>query len=801
MRGRIIFPFSAMVGLDKLKLALLINAINPKIGGLLIRGPKGTGKTTAVRALIDILPKITVVKDCQFNCDAHDFSSLCQKCSERRNRGEELPTEEREMAVVNLPLGATEDRVVGSLDVEKVIKMGIEALEPGILAQANQNILYVDEINLLPDHIADDLLDAAATGWNVVEREGISASHPSRFVFIGTMNPEEGELRPQLLDRFSLSVGVEKINSARDRIEVVKKNIEFEKDSVAFREKYKPREEELAQRIVRARDILPNVKMPESLLEAISLACLELKVDGLRPDIVIAKAASTLAAFENRKTVTLVDVLLAAELALGHRTREGGFLEPATPEEIKEVLKKKSNESKYFDEDMSRAKPPEGTEDNEKDLEDQEGLERKRPSFATKKGADLSKTDPFKGTVAKRDSIFSRALARLMFILEGKPEKPAEESAASRGGEPVSGGERDQIFEEPEPRSDTGGIPTVDAALMEPDVTKGAPMIGKMEKSVLPPSKLSFKVKRRVRGVTSSAAGKRAEAVTTLNRGRAYGWRYPTGRPQDIHLPATIRVAARRQKHRERPIGAALKIALEDVREKSRLYRAPMTIVFVIDLSGSMAFSVDEAKQAILKLHNDAYRGRDKVGIVALKGTGAVVVQHPITNLKVVASKLSTLAISGYTPLAAGMLKALEVLRETKRRDMATVPVIAIITDGCANVPLNRSLEAEEVRIFDKVRIDDGKYDYMATNDALAVSKMIRKAGIYTVVVNTNPYLYGRNTYGFWVTRQIAELTNGSHHELGNLRGRLLAKKMFEDLSEDRRKITHDASLSSRFKI
>ncbi|MEM2127646.1 MAG: ATP-binding protein, partial [Candidatus Bathyarchaeia archaeon] len=199
---RPVYPFSALVGQPELKLALLLNAVNPMIGGLLIRGQKGTGKSTAVRALVDILPEISVVRGCPFNCNPFDPTNMCPTCLDKYLRGNPLDAETRRMKVVTLPIGATEDRVVGSLDIEKAISEGIRALQPGLLAEANQNILYIDEVNLLPDHITDSILDAAASGWNVVEREGISVQHPSRFILIGTMNPEEGELRPQLLDRF-----------------------------------------------------------------------------------------------------------------------------------------------------------------------------------------------------------------------------------------------------------------------------------------------------------------------------------------------------------------------------------------------------------------------------------------------------------------------------------------------------------------------------------------------------------------------------------------------------------------------
>ncbi|MFQ5758735.1 MAG: VWA domain-containing protein, partial [Candidatus Bathyarchaeia archaeon] len=700
------------------------------------------------------------------------------------------PVEEMEMTVVNLPLGATEDRVVGSLDVEKAIKLGVEALEPGVLAEANQNILYVDEINLLPDHIADDLLDAAATGWNMVEREGISVSHPSRFIFIGTMNPEEGELRPQLLDRFPLSVGVERITSVKDRMEVVKRNIEFEGNPKEFCEKHKATQEELRNRIIRAGNGLPNVDMPEKLLEAICKACLDLKVDGMRPDIVISKAACTLAAFENRKKVTLNDVLVASELALSHRTREGGFLEPATPEEISKTFMARAKEVKYLEETEASETPEE--------------IKRKKPKGRTMIWAKKEASEKEEAAVEKklsklRGRIFA-FLSRLSPVFGfGKRLKKGPKDAPVTGG--VTKGSdklRGETFKEPEPKGEVKAIPTVSSALKPLHLTIGLPLLTKIKVSLLAPFKLFFKIKKPLKGVSSSA-GKRAETITTLHRGRARGWRFPQGRPRDSHLPATIRAAARRQKYREKPLGTAVKICVEDVREKLRLYKAPMTMVFVIDLSGSMIFSIEEVKEAMLKLHGDAYRYRDKVGIVALKETGALIVQHPITNLRVVANKLLGSRISGHTPLAAGMLKALEVLKEVRRRDRSAISVMVIITDGSANVPLKRSLETGEIREFDMVRIALREFEDMAVRDVMSVSKMIRKQGIHTVVVNTNPHMYGRETYGLAVTRYIASVTDGSHHEVGRLaHGEELVERIFEGLLEDQRLIAYEASLSSK---
>jgi magnesium chelatase subunit D len=335
---RLVYPFSAIVGQGELKLALLLNAVNPMIGGLLVRGQKGTGKSSSVRALVDILPEVTVVKGCPFNCSPTDPTNMCPSCLERYRSGEPLENERRPMRIVSLPIGSTDDRVIGSLDIEKAISQGIRALQPGLLAEANQNILYIDEVNLLPDHITDSILDAAASGWNTVEREGISVSHPSRFILIGTMNPEEGELRPQLADRFSLHISVEGIYDEGQRVEIIRRNIEFGEDPVSFSKRWTEEQEELKMRIVKARDLIAKVEIPEPMLRAVASACISLHVDGHRPDISAIRASKTLASLEGRSEVEWGDVMRVAIMAVGHRTRGFGFEEPAKQEEIRETF-------------------------------------------------------------------------------------------------------------------------------------------------------------------------------------------------------------------------------------------------------------------------------------------------------------------------------------------------------------------------------------------------------------------------------------------------------------------------------
>ncbi len=327
MKRTAVYPFTAIVGQNDMKLSLILNVINPALGGVLIKGEKGTAKSTAVRALAELLPAMDSVAGCQFRCDPDEPNKLCETCADKYAKGNKLEKNTIKMKVVELPVSATEDRVVGTLDIEYAIKHGEKKFEPGILASANRNILYVDEINLLDDHVVDVLLDAAAMGINTVEREGVSYSHPARFVLVGTMNPEEGDIRPQLLDRFGLSVVVKGEHAPEQRVEVIKRRLAYEKNADAFIGLYEEQQKELAAKVVKAKKVLPDVKISDNLLVAVAKLSLELGVDGHRADITVIKAAITLAAFEDRTDVIIEDIKNAAKLVLPHRMRRRPFEE------------------------------------------------------------------------------------------------------------------------------------------------------------------------------------------------------------------------------------------------------------------------------------------------------------------------------------------------------------------------------------------------------------------------------------------------------------------------------------------
>src|SRR3989454_4308788 len=322
VEARHTFPFSAIVGQERMKLALCLNAVHPGVGGVLIRGERGTGKSTAVRALARLLPEQTVVIGCHFGCDPDEPEHLCSDCRERLEDGENpLPEATRRMRVVELPINASEDRVVGTIDLEAALKEGSKRFEPGVLAEANRNILYVDEVNLLDDHIVDVLLDAAAMGVNVVEREGVSVMHPARFILVGTTNPEEGELRPQLLDRFGLCVDVEGIRDPDQRIEISERDSAFRAGDEAFADRFEDADGHLAESLLAAIQAFPEVSLGRGQARLISAICVEAGVHGHRADVVTEQTARALAALRARTSPTRDDVYDAAELALAHRAR------------------------------------------------------------------------------------------------------------------------------------------------------------------------------------------------------------------------------------------------------------------------------------------------------------------------------------------------------------------------------------------------------------------------------------------------------------------------------------------------
>lgn len=347
-----VYPFSAIVGQERMRRSLILNAIDPQIGGVLIRGERGTAKSTTARGLAALLPEIEVVEGCRFGCDPNQPAFLCTECQERLQKEGKLPVTKRRISFVDLPVSATEDRVVGTLDIEKAIKQGERHFEPGVLAAANRGMLYVDEINLLDDHVVDLLLDSAAMGVNVVEREGISFQHPARFILVGTMNPEEGDLRPQLLDRFAHAVDIEGIADARARVEIVRRRLAYDQNPEGFYEQWRDEEAKLSREIEQARLRLPMVRYSHRDLYLIANLTSSFEVDGHRADIVILKTALANAAFEGRLEISERDIMVGAELALPHRMKRQPFQDAVLrPRQLQERLEqaREKTDAEYQD--------------------------------------------------------------------------------------------------------------------------------------------------------------------------------------------------------------------------------------------------------------------------------------------------------------------------------------------------------------------------------------------------------------------------------------------------------------------
>ncbi|SFT35413.1 protoporphyrin IX magnesium-chelatase [Geodermatophilus amargosae] len=595
------YPFGAVVGMDDMRLALLLNAVSPAIGGVLVRGEKGTAKSTAVRALAAVLPPVAVVPGCRFACDPAAPDPACPDGPHEPA----APAQTRSARLVELPVGASEDRVVGSLDLERALTEGVKAFEPGLLAAAHRGVLYVDEVNLLHDHLVDLLLDAAALGTAYVEREGVSVRHAARFLLVGTMNPEEGELRPQLLDRFGLTVEVAAPRDPAVRAEVVRRRFAHDADPAGFGTAWAPEEAALAARIADARTRLPHVVLSDDALRQVTAVCAAFDVDGLRADLVTARTAMAHAAWCGREEVTEDDVRVAARLALPHRRRRNPFDAPGLDDDTLDQALEDSRPEDGPDDDPA---PPDGPGDG------------------------------------------------------GTPPAPRGDDGI---GSDTHGSDHETGEEDPMPGDGE---------------TPGAPA---REKAAVAPSD-PFRARRlEVPGIGTGVAGRRSKA--RAERGRVVGSVRPSGPVTRLHLVDTVLAAAPHQVARGRS-GPGLRIAREDLRQATLEGREGNLVLFVVDASGSMGSRarMSAVKGAVLSLLLDAYQRRDKVGLVTFRGGDAELALPPTWSVEAAAARLRELPTGGRTPLAAGLLRAAEVLRVEHVRDPRRRPLLVVVTDGRA---------------------------------------------------------------------------------------------------------------------
>ncbi|MFI6045687.1 magnesium chelatase subunit D family protein [Nocardia sp. NPDC051321] len=576
------FPFSAVVGQERLQLALILCAVHPGIGGVLVRGEKGTAKSTVVRALAQLLPPVVD------------------------------ETGARPARLVELPVGATEDRVVGSLDLERVLRDGEQAFRPGLLAAAHHGVLYVDEVNLLHDHLVDVLLDAAAMGRVHIERDGVSHSHPARFVLVGTMNPEEGELRPQLLDRFGLTVDVAASRNVDVRMSVVRRRLDYEADPAGFAESYAAEDRAVAERILGARDRVAQVGLDDGELRRIAALCAAFDVDGMRADLVVARTATAHAAWRGADAVTEEDVRIAAELALPHRRRRDPFDEPGISED-------------QLDDAMREAA---------------EEVDREAQS--------PSDTDEFESS-------------------EQGPER-ANQPESEDFGTDQSAADGDQ-----NPDDDPDSPPDGPGSGQRPSAREG--------RSGTPASAAASAPRWEVPGIGEGAPGRRSRAES--RHGRVV--RPSTDTATGLHLLGTVFAAAPHQWSRGRGDGP-LKLAAEDLRGAYREGREGNLVVFVVDASGSMASRdrLSAVTGAVVTLLRDSYQRRDKVAVITVRGQDAELVLPPTSSVDIAVRRLSAMRTGGKTPLAAGLLKAREIVLRERVRDPRRRPMLVLLTDGRA---------------------------------------------------------------------------------------------------------------------
>ncbi|MGH3734441.1 MAG: putative cobaltochelatase [Micromonosporaceae bacterium] len=657
------YPFSAVVGMPDLRMALLLNAVSPAVGGVLVRGEKGTAKSTVVRALAALLPAVDTVAGCRFSCDP---ASPDAGCPDGPHEGGG-PSAHRPARLVELPVGATEDRLVGSLDLQRALTEGVKAYEPGLLAAAHRGVLYVDEVNLLHDHLVDLLLDAAAMGQAYVEREGVSVRHAARFLLVGTMNPEEGELRPQLLDRFGLTVEVRASREPSERAEVVRRRLAYESDPSAFATHWADADAALAAQIAEARGRLAGVGLPDSELLRIARVCAAFEVDGLRADLVVARAAVALAAWRGRTEVGPDEVREAARLALPHRRRRDPFDSPG--------LDQRALDDALRDDDLPEPPPDPSDSDDDRDPD---------PDRDPDGGPD-------NGPPAGPDG-------------GGAPPRNDQQGGDQRGDDQPGTGD---------PDGSSADAPA------DPDRDKSPAPAAAPAGAATPPGEPYRTRLLAVRGTGSGDVGRRSPARN--GTGRTVAATPPRGRLSALHLSATLHAAAPHQHRRGRTTGA-LRLHPADLRQAVREGRESNLVLFAVDASGSMAARqrMRAVKGAVLSLLLDAYQRRDKVGVITFRGTDAELTLPPTSSVEAGAARLRELRTGGKTPLAAGLLRAADVLRTERLRDPRRRALLVLVTDGRATA---------------------GRRDPLA--EALYAANLVEAAGSVVVDCETGPVRLG----------------------------------------------------------
>ncbi|MFN2532293.1 MAG: magnesium chelatase ATPase subunit I [Pyrinomonadaceae bacterium] len=597
-QDRAVYPFTAIVGQEEMKLALLLNVIDPLIGGVLIMGHRGTAKSTAVRALADLLPEIRIVAGCLYRCDPLDEENLCSNCRQTIKSGSKLKSERALVNVVDLPLGATEDRICGTIAIEQALKSGTKAFEPGLLARANRGFLYIDEVNLLDDHLVDVLLDVAATGRNKVERESISVEHPAAFVLIGSGNPEEGELRPQLVDRFGLHVEIKTEDDVDERLSIIQRRDAFDRDPEPFCASFAGEQKLLRLKLQRGRKLLGRVTVPESALRQIVGICSELKIDGHRGELTMMRAARAVAALEGRMKVSPKDVQRISAMSLRHRLRREALDESGTTEQINEVAN-----------DIIESSDAIGRKAKERAQKHHESANGSRFSGATANASTSTDSVPAQASKTRMkdfDGQLNRSLRRDRGKLSAKPSRGSQNRFAN------------------------------------------------------------YSHGRYAHAIQRKFAMARIAVDATL---RALIFSQPT---TGAERPA--------------PDGL-LPVPANALRFKQLQQKQGTLFIFAIDTSGSMAaHRIVRAKRAMFNLLQRSYVNRDTVAIVSFRERSATVEMSPSRSMLSARRVLESLSMGGSTPIAAGLVSVLDLMRRFKARSHKVV--LLIFTDGHANVPL-----------------------------------------------------------------------------------------------------------------